>query len=549
MTLGPYRVRMGKRIAAAPGIPYVSVTRAKHPRHLCFDVDLQDHDVFTEAQWSKNFRARRRYDLRLEAKFSRTLRKYGYCRADPWERSDAELAEKLLEGLKKVRGVRRGSAGHLGTNFQLLASDPDANLWHGEEPPLEALLLESARDLAHDDVALLSRAQAVLGRLLGPLHRPAVLEAIGALIPLELHPRYDGRKPRAKVGAGNHGIGVHLEAGRWTVGVDEESSMRGAGAGAEGRLAKGVLEFFLIIFRRVTECMELPVAVGSHRLGQDIHFAEDVAFAKAVLRVQETWGRVSARIAAAEYLLLPVVLDESKVPRDCVLVTVKSSNPGEPLARATTLRVEVVDALKRARLASRLASKVCGLVATLESSTASPEVEVSSGPFAQCSSPFERAFAVLGMILQVLLKGTDRACCSVEDAAFLASTRNALCTSFSELRMEADKRESRDVLLQLSTKASCERFLNMMSEAHTSRAVVSPVPACAAAPTRVRKVEVSDFQPLQILSWNIAADSKSRLAPESFSVADKMAAVQQEILRWSPDIVALQECSSSHCLS
>ena len=155
---------------------------------------------------------------------------------------------------------------------------------------------------------------------------------------------------------------------------------------------------------------------------------------------------------------------------------------------------------------------------------------------------------MLGMILQVLLRGTDRACCSVEDAAFLASTKHALCACFGELRREADKRDSRDVLRQLSNKASCERFLDMMSEAHTSRAVVTPVPACPAATTRVRKVEVCDFQPLQILTWNIAADSKSRLAPESFSVADKMGAVQQEILRWSPDIVALQECPSKRNL-
>ena len=123
MTLGPYRVRMGKRIAAAPGIPYVAVSRAKHPRHVCFDVDLQDYDVFTEAQWTKNFRARRRYDLRLQAKFSRTLRKYGYCRADLWDRGDAELAEKLLEGLKKVRGHRRGSTQHLGANI-VACEDP-----------------------------------------------------------------------------------------------------------------------------------------------------------------------------------------------------------------------------------------------------------------------------------------------------------------------------------------------------------------------------------------------------------------------------------------
>ena len=70
------------------------------------------------------------------------------------------------------------------------------------------------------------------------------------MIPAELHPRYDGKKPRTKAGKEAPSMGVHLEAGKWSIGIDEETSLRGAGEGVEGRMAKGVLEFFLIIFPR-----------------------------------------------------------------------------------------------------------------------------------------------------------------------------------------------------------------------------------------------------------------------------------------------------------
>ena len=95
MTLNRVRICLGKKIAAVPGIGYVAVTRVRHPSHLVFDHDLPAWEVFQAARSKADFRARMRYDLRLAARFSRTLRKYRFCEADSWEVSEASAAAAL----------------------------------------------------------------------------------------------------------------------------------------------------------------------------------------------------------------------------------------------------------------------------------------------------------------------------------------------------------------------------------------------------------------------------------------------------------------------
>jgi len=116
---------MEKRTASQPGIGFVAITRVKHPTHFVFDIDLPAWEHFQEAQWKANFRARRRFEWRLEAKASRTLRKYGYCRADEWSKDDASIAEELLKGLENKAAERRRDMG--------LGNDPDAWCWQRDD--------------------------------------------------------------------------------------------------------------------------------------------------------------------------------------------------------------------------------------------------------------------------------------------------------------------------------------------------------------------------------------------------------------------------------
>ena len=53
-----------------------------------------------QAPRSLAFRERKRFELRQEAKASRTLRRYGFCEADVWTEEEADVAQELLRGLR-----------------------------------------------------------------------------------------------------------------------------------------------------------------------------------------------------------------------------------------------------------------------------------------------------------------------------------------------------------------------------------------------------------------------------------------------------------------
>ena len=160
MTLPRARIRLSNTTAQTPGIGFVAVSRVKHIRHLIFEEDLPEWERFQEAQYKPNFRSRRRFELRLRAQASTTLRKYGFCEADLWEREDAEIAQKLLEGLQAVGDVRRKRLGHEG--------DDDAWLWDKEAPCLASLMQEQVvRLVLGQSAEMKERVQTVGERLLG----------------------------------------------------------------------------------------------------------------------------------------------------------------------------------------------------------------------------------------------------------------------------------------------------------------------------------------------------------------------------------------------
>ena len=121
---------MGKRAAAQAGIGFVAVTRVKHPSHLIFEQDLPEWEAFQQAQWKPAFRARRRFELRMQAKASYTLRKYRFCEVEGegWTEEEAALAEELLAALRQVAALRR-------SGLRLGPRDRDAWLWGGEKVP------------------------------------------------------------------------------------------------------------------------------------------------------------------------------------------------------------------------------------------------------------------------------------------------------------------------------------------------------------------------------------------------------------------------------
>lgn len=244
MTLNRVRISLGNVGASTPGLGYVAVTRVKHYRDVVFETDLPPYEVFQDAKWKEDFRARVRYERRLQARFSRTLRRYGFCEGYEWTADDAAAAEKLLDGLRLIGKDQLRSLEGSGRPL-----DEDAHLWPEGEPDFEKLLKRCALELAGADDEYLGRLERVAGRLLresveeyGPLHEPAIREALGCLIPEDLHWREDGKPPkgRKRVSDGVERFCVNLMADRWQVDVCEETGLVLPGRA----LRADVVEFF-----------------------------------------------------------------------------------------------------------------------------------------------------------------------------------------------------------------------------------------------------------------------------------------------------------------
>ena len=295
---------------------FTSCSRVKHPSHLLFETDLPPWVVFQEAQWKASFRARRRMELRFQARASWTLRKYGYMRGHEWTRDDAVLAQKLLELLKSV-GDQQRTRLRLGEDLH----KNDVYLWDERSFDVQAKMDDAILEYARNNPDLLDRARAVGERLLGEYHLPAVLEALGALIPKEFHPRYDGRKPKAKVcGTLDFKTGVYLNAGFWQVDVGEGQCLVGLGHGLPFRMTKGLLEFFLLVLRRISEKLALPVYVAPHAVGLRIHEVEDLELLQLKLRTWKSWPAVAAAIQECQQLFVPVVLENTSHSKDLSLI-------------------------------------------------------------------------------------------------------------------------------------------------------------------------------------------------------------------------------------
>ena len=176
-------------------------------------------------------------------------------------------------------------------------SDEDAWVWPNGEPAFDNLFAEQAEEISMGDqlekLALITVAE----RLRGELHMPAVREALGCLIPEELHPRLDGKKPRTAKGDAER-VGVTLSAGQWKVDVSAEAALH------SGRtMSKDILEFFLKVLRRVSDMLGPPLFIGNSALGRKVGSGEELSDMCRTVEGWRSWNheeRERAR-AASEF--------------------------------------------------------------------------------------------------------------------------------------------------------------------------------------------------------------------------------------------------------
>ena len=170
------------------------------------------------------------------------------------------MAAKLLDGLDTVSLLREG------TLSQRLVAGVDELVQDGG-----LLSPEQLRGLAGSVAERISVVGCWDEKLsddvpleLQPLHMPAVREALGALIPAELHSSLDKAASRVKDVFGPVGGGSVLFMDNWRVSVRAEDAL------ARGQLQEDALEFFLLVVRRLCRVMELPVAIASKTVGREV---------------------------------------------------------------------------------------------------------------------------------------------------------------------------------------------------------------------------------------------------------------------------------------
>ena len=160
MTLDKVRVHLSNRTAGVPGIGFVACTRVRHPWDLVFEEDLPEYEHFMKGLRTEAFRERKRFELRTEARASRTLRKYGYCEADLWTGEESRMAAQLLDGLVVAREEQKRRL----TNT--LFVDSDTWLWGDSSPDFVGDLGKQVMDLAAGDEVRRRAFERVADRLL-----------------------------------------------------------------------------------------------------------------------------------------------------------------------------------------------------------------------------------------------------------------------------------------------------------------------------------------------------------------------------------------------
>ena len=154
----------------------------------------------------------------------------------------AKVALQLLLRLSAAAEMKRAALRNSGN-----PSDKDAWLWGDVAPDLrEQLELACKEEVSFGGD--IQQCQEVAARLLRPvdvgggrqvaLHVPLVQEKLGCLIPADLHPRLDGKKPKQNPGAVAAASAVELCCGSWKLKLCEEHALH------ERRpLPKGLEEF------------------------------------------------------------------------------------------------------------------------------------------------------------------------------------------------------------------------------------------------------------------------------------------------------------------
>ncbi|MCP4862221.1 MAG: hypothetical protein GY902_13365, partial [Planctomycetes bacterium] len=295
--------------------------------------------------------------------------------------------------------------------------------------------------------------------------------------------------------------------------------------------------------------MGLSVNVCSSTLGKLIGTAPSLeGFCSVVSRWRECWN--PEEVKGRSLLLVPVAVDDVATPRDWVLVSVQASGGGAvKLGEAQQLEVCVYDRTARSSLNHRVARFVHALFHGVGSDAAQPLIVQRLLPDCQVST--QRSACVLGVLAGLVQRQAGLASLDFESATFVPDCFVVLACVFMHLRHEAGARALSD-LSSYVVREEAKKLLAMFGVVPSMRSSGSGVPAGMqgnAGTDRLSGPEGAAQKLMTAATWNVSGGRRSAQAPVSWSPADQAAALEQEVLRWGCDLVALQEVGSSEALA
>ena len=179
-------------------------------------------------------------------------------------------------------------------------------------------------------------------------------EALGCLIPEDLHQRLDGRKPKQNLGALAASTALDLQCGNFKMRRCEERELY-----EKRPLTKGLVEFFVQVLRCIGQMFRLaPPAFFGH-IGLADSLGDETSADEFKLKLTR-WASLSGanirQAMGAQMLLLPVVYQRGKVPEWSLLV-VTGVSPKQALCDAQKLHYELLVVRKNEAFAARVAAK------------------------------------------------------------------------------------------------------------------------------------------------------------------------------------------------
>ena len=490
------------------------------------------------------------------------------------------LLERVAQRLLDRARVRVLRPDEVGEAEALLGAVPEEVRERGREGPgCREALCAAAEERAGADAErreqLLELARGVARRLewagvfdgqvvegvpesIRPLHMSAVKEALRALIPENLHGSLDKAVAAQKDKGGAGVVSSYLCMDQWQVSVRAEDLLN------RGRLGEDMLEFMLLVVRRICEELGLKIAVVSKTVGKEVGMQESPGkLGKVLGKWKKVWNW--DRVRRATELLLPVAVDERA--QDWMLVEVRSAVEGESLEDAKQLRVCVHDEAERKDLAERIARNVDTLLRGVSSRLggSTPEVVFAQGvPVCRVSS--QRILRAFGSLLGRVGAAAGEETLSPAGEAFVPEVSHVLRAVFARFRAGLEGRGGRDVGVLLQGSEECRAVLKALGTVpRVSLARGEPGGAAAGGvaqggrlgPSHGERPEVGGAGGeggglLRVATWNIAGGKMSAQKAPGWSLEDQRAAVVAEVLRWRSafgvDLVALQECEGPGAL-